>query len=199
MIDLLEEIKNKYSKKNIQSLCTKLQKKCSFKSENDIDNLKNLAFWMYILGDTDNTLKLIDLTKDVDFDGKYNIWDYIHTMWALKSRILREKGDVDEAKKVSSAITLNDLTPNKFFDTPEKIKSYRENFIKRTTYEGIGYHEEIENELSNGDIKGANVWRLGSIMKYIRYKEEGIYPDLIEKDDLIEKEINEFIDIVKRT
>ncbi|WP_286966054.1 DUF6707 family protein [Flavobacterium sp. UBA4854] len=197
MIDLLENIKNKYSKKNVQSLCKKLQKKCSFKSENDISNLTDLAFWMYILGDIDNAEKLIDLTKEVVFDGKYNIWDYIHTMWALKARILREKGNIEVAKKISATITANDRKLNKFFDTSEKMERFREDFIKRTTYEGIGYHEEIESELSNGDIKGANIWRFGSIMKYIRYKEEGIYPDLIEKDNQIEEEINEFVKILK--
>jgi len=152
---------------------------------------------MYIYGDKENALKLIDLTKEVAFDGKYTIWDFIHCMLALKARILKEKGNTTEAQKIIEAIIANDLTPNKLFDTQEKMKNFRAKRINRTTYEEIGYKEKIESDLSNGDIKGANIWRFGSIVKYIRYKEEGVYPDLVEKDDLIEKEIQEFIEILR--
>lgn len=197
MTELLENIKSEYSKKIIISLCNKLQKKCSFNSENDIRNLKNLVFWLYILGDTENSRRLIDLTANVVFNGKYNIWDYIHGMWALKARILREKGDTAEAQKIIGAIIANDLTPNKYITTFEEMRNHRADQIKRTTYEGIGYKEKIESDLSDGDVNGANIWRFGSMVKYIRYKEEGVYPDLIEKDDLIEKEIQEFIEILR--
>ena len=40
---LMESIKAKIDKKNVQSLCNKILKKCSFKSETDLDNISNLA------------------------------------------------------------------------------------------------------------------------------------------------------------
>ncbi len=200
MTELLENIKNKYSSKKIKSLCTKLQKKCSLNSGNDLCNLQNLAFWMYILNDIQNAIKLSDITKDMVFNGKYSIWDHVHCIWALKARVLREESNVEEAQKIINMIVENNLKPNKFFTTKEAMLESEEAFRKeRITHDQIIYKEEIERDLSEGDIKGANEWRFSSMIKLIRYKEEGVYPDLIEKDDLIEKEIQEYINILKDT
>ena len=64
--ELIERISNTVEKKKVKSLCNKILKKCSFKSENDLRNISSLATWLYI----------------------YGFYDEM----CLKSRVLRERG-----------------------------------------------------------------------------------------------------------
>ncbi|WDF64196.1 DUF6707 family protein [Flavobacterium sp. KACC 22763] len=197
MKELFENIRLKHQNKIVTSLCKKLQEKCSFNSEKDIRNLNDLAFWIYIIGDLENAIKIIDETTNVSFNGKYNVWDYIHNLWMLKVRILRERGNLSEANKIIEKIIEHDLIPNEVFDTKEKKERLREKIINRTIYSEINCKEEIESSLIDNDIKEANNWRFIAIIKMIRYKEEGVYPDLIQKNQLIESDIYDYINILK--
>ena len=46
-------------------------KKLSFKSVRDIENVADLALWLYIYDYYDYALKVCDLIKDVPFTGNY--------------------------------------------------------------------------------------------------------------------------------
>lgn len=197
MKELFNNIKAKHQNKMVISLCDKLLKKCSFNSEKDVRNLTNLAFWVYIIGDLENSVRIVDQTTNIIYNGKYNVWDYIHTLWMLKVRIFREEGNLSEAEKIIEKIIEHDLIPSGVFDTKEKKARMREKIINRTTYNEINCKEEIENSLADHDIKEANNWRFIAITKIIRYKEEGVYPDLIQKDQLIESDIYDYINILK--
>lgn len=48
MQDIIEKIINKVDKKKVQSCCKKILKKCSFGSTRDLDNVTELATWLYI-------------------------------------------------------------------------------------------------------------------------------------------------------
>ena len=100
MNTLLENIANNIPKKNIQSLTKKLLKKCNLKSMKDIENLQDLALWLYIYNYYDEAIQICNLVQDVEFDGNYTFWNYIDSLHCIKARILREKGMRSDAKKL---------------------------------------------------------------------------------------------------
>ncbi|HBZ52442.1 MAG TPA: hypothetical protein DEO82_01580 [Eubacterium sp.] len=95
---LMESIKAKIDKKNVQSLCNKILKKCSFKSETDLDNISNLAVWLYIYECYDEMFAVCDLVKDYKFANDYFLWDCPDTCMCLMARVYREQGELDKAK-----------------------------------------------------------------------------------------------------
>lgn len=48
MQEVITGIQQKVDKKTVQSLCKKVLKKCSFNSQNDLYNLVDIAYWLYI-------------------------------------------------------------------------------------------------------------------------------------------------------
>ena len=74
MQNVITGILEKSDKKKVQSLCKKILKKCSFNSQSDLYNIVDLAYWLYIYGETDDSIQVCDLLKDLEFTGNYNLW-----------------------------------------------------------------------------------------------------------------------------
>jgi hypothetical protein len=192
MESLFEEINSNCENKKVKSLCNKLNKKLSFKSGKDIENLCHLVYWLYILDKIELAKKCIQLTHEIQFNQNYNVWDFIHVIWGLEIRILQQ----DKNKKLIDEIIIemdNNLKIPTKIETAERAQIRENKRRERFTLETITNKKQIEDDLSKGDIKNANEWRFISLFSLIGYTETGFYPKLNSEKDKIEKIIQKYI------
>ena len=190
---IFERIKEKCQKKKVISLCNRLSKKCSFKSGKDIENLCHLAYWLYVYDEKELAMNCIALTQDIPFDMNYNVWTFIHAMWGLKMRLLREQGQADDAQKIAETMNSHFLTPDKVFNTVEKVQQFEEKRRTRFTYESTIREQDIERDLKENNLNFANERRFVALFGMIGNIETGFYPFLNEGKARIEEKITEYI------
>ena len=191
---LFEEIMESHKEKKIISLCKKLIKKCSFTSGADATNLCELAYWLYVVGDDDNALKVCELTNiDIPAKINYNVWDFILFIWGLEAHIYNEKGKtadkefrVEQMKKVWS-------TPKNSNDTEEKAWAFMQKILNRQTFESVCNVKEIEENEAADDKKSADSYRFIALYSMISYGITGFCPDLVKNNDKLKTKIREYI------
>ena len=191
LTSLFEEIKEKCLNKKVTGLCNKLIKKLSFSSGSDAENLCHLAYWLYVLEQTESAERCIDLTHNLVFDQNYNVWAFIHQMWGLEIRILREKGENEKAESISKTISEHHKIPlQSSKETQEhcdkREAARRENF----TFADTSKQEKVNNA---GDDRRTNDWRFIALLGLIGYTETGLYPHLSKDRKIIEQTISEYI------
>jgi hypothetical protein len=191
------QIKNKCQKKKVISLCNKLSKKCSFKSGADTESLCHLAYWLYIYGEKEFAVRCIKLTYDVPFDMNYRVWDFIHAMWGLGMRLLREQGKEAKAQKIADTMNAHFLIPNNIF-TSESMPAREERRRSRFTYEDATCKDKISLYLESGKQNDANQWRFVALLGMIGNTETGFYPLLNESKQQIEEKIAEYIEELRK-
>lgn len=180
MNEIIQKILDKVDKKNIQSVGKKLLKKCSFKSQKDMDLLAEFALWLYVYGYMDDVVEVCDIVKGVEFDGNYTLWGNFDTLHCLKARVLRERGDIREAKKMITFVNQ--------YRSPHLYKNGVEYFM-------VTVDKNIESHLARNSKAGARGWRLLKLELAITYKEGGHYP---VSDVELEKIIREMITILSQ-
>ena len=191
---LFEEIMESHKEKKIISLCKKIIKKCSFTSGADATNLCELAYWLYVVGDSENALKVCELTNiDIPTKINYNVWDFILYIWGLEAHIYNEKGKtadkefrVEQMKKVWS-------TPKNSNDTEEKAWAFMQKILNRQTFESVCNVKEIEENEAAGDKKSADSYRFIALYSMISYGITGFCPDLVKNNDKLKTKIREYI------
>ncbi|WP_239255696.1 DUF6707 family protein [Listeria ilorinensis] len=198
-MEILEEISQQCSEKKIIQLSHKLAKKCSFKSGADMENLCHLVYWLYVYGYDDLTLSCISLTHEVPFNQNYRIWTFIHNMWGLEIRILKERGRTDLAQKITESIDAHYLLPTKLEPTVTKRKAMEERRRERFTYETVSNREQIEATLAESDVKSANTWRFTALLSMIGNTETGLYPALNESKGQIEGTVQSYMEILRQS
>jgi len=195
---LFEEIMESHKEKKIISLCKKLIKKCSFTSGADATNLCELVYWLYVVGDDDNALKVCELTNiDIPAKINYNVWDFILFIWGLEAHIYNEKGEttdkefrVEQMKKVWS-------TPKNSNDTEEKAWTFMQKILNRQTFELVCDIKEIEENEAAGDKKSADSYRFIALYSMISYGITGFCPDLVKNNDKLKTKIREYIECLR--
>ena len=195
---LFEEIMESHKEKKILSLCKKLIKKCSFTSSTDVTNLCELAYWLYVVGDVENALKVCEFTNiDIPVKINYNVWDFILFIWGLEAHIYNEKGKtadkefrVEQMKKVWS-------TPKNSNDTEEKAWAFMQKILNRQTFESVCDIKEIEENEAAGDKKSADSYRFIALYSMISYGITGFCPDLVDKGEKLNEKIREYIGCLK--
>ena len=196
-MQIFEQIKETCQKKKVISLCNKLIKKCSFGSGADCENLCHLAYRLYVYGEKQLAMQCIALTHDVPFTKNYNVWTFIHDMWGLEMRLLREQGKEADAQKIAETMNIHLLTPGKI-DTPERVPAKEERRRSRFTYEDTIKKEKIEYHEREGNATDANAWRFIALLRMIGNTETGFYPQLNEHKAQIEEKITEYIEILAK-
>jgi len=191
---LFEEIMESHKEKKIISLCKKLIKKCSFTSSDDATNLCELAYWVYVVGDDENALKVCEFTNiDIPAKINYNVWDFILFIWGLEAHIYNENGKtadkefrVEQMKKVWS-------TPKNSNDTEEKAWAFMQKILNRQTFELVCDIKEIEENEAAGNKKSADSYRFIALYSMISYGITGFCPDLVDKGEDLNGKIKEYI------
>ena len=195
---LFEEILESHKEKKIISLCKKLIRKCSFTSGADATNLCELAYWLYVIGDSENALKVCELTNiDIPAKINYNVWDFILFIWGLEAHIYNEKGKtadkefrVEQMKKVWS-------TPKNSNDTEGKAWAFMQKILNRQTFELVCDVKEIEENEAAGDKKSADSSRFIALYSMISYRITGFCPDLVKNNDKLNTKIREYIECLR--
>lgn len=180
MNEIIKNIQDTVNKKAVQSACKKILKKCNFKSAKDVGVLVELALWLYSYGYNEESILVCELVKDVEFNGNYSLWDCIDHLYCLKSRILREKGEVEESEKLMNYINQ--------YRNPELYKNTMEHFTTTIDY-------NIQSCLKSNSKSGAKKWRLLKLELAIAYREAGKYP---VSDGDLEKIIKDLVEILSQ-
>lgn len=181
MTETIQNIMNSTDKKRIQSYCKKVLKKCSFKSAKDMKNLSGLVIWLYIYEMYDEILNIVELIKDVQFTGNYTLWEGFDTIYSFKARVLRERGELEEAKEIIDFVNQY-RAPHLYCNLVDWFNNTLELNIKNAI--------EQFNSKAN-----AIAWREVKLECAVRYREAGQFPI---SDDELEKVIHEQIEILSK-
>ena len=190
---ILETIKQECPKKKVISLCNKLLKRGSYKSAADSESLCHLAYWLYIYDRADLAMACIAPTHRIECFGDFGVWTFLHAMWGLEIRILRERGDNAHANEVAATMDGQLLMPTLLKDTPEKKAAHEAKRRARFTYESVTRQDSIQPHVEAGNQTRANAWRLVALLGMIGDTETGLYPNLNERKEDIEVKIAEYI------
>lgn len=180
MQEVLTGIQQKVEKKRVQSLCKKVLKKFSFNSQNDLYNLEEIAYWLYIYDYYDEAIEVCDLFNDMQFTGNYNLWSAADGAFCLKSRILREREDIDESKKLVERINEH-RHPELYINN---VKWYRET---------LNINIQADDEYHTKGIYPG--WRFVKLKVAIKNREAGNHPI---SDEEFEQDIVVLLEYLKQ-
>lgn len=181
MKETIQSIMDTVDKKKVQSYCKKVLKKCSFKSVNDMHNLADLADWLYVYGYYDEILKIAELIKEIQFSGNYGLWDHIDSIYCMKVRILRERGEVQKVQEIIDFINQ--------YRAPHLYENVA-GWFNSSLEENIKMAREINH--SKSEEYG---WRIVKLDCALKYREAGQFP---MTDEELEKNIAEQIEILSK-
>ena len=194
--NIFEEIQQACTEKKIVSLCKKLQKKCSFTRGADIENLKDLAYWLYVYGHEEMAIRVCRYSHIEDpqpMKINFNVWDFILYIWGLEAYIYRKQGKESDCQERIDAMDRVWSIPTLHFDTVEKERANNQGIRNRLTYDVAISKKEIERCDSKSD---ANSYRFIALCKMIGYGVTGFYPQLEERKEELQKDIDEYINIL---
>jgi hypothetical protein len=180
MQDLIEKIAFSVDKKKVQGLCKKILKKCNFKSSRDLDNVVDLATWLYIYGYDEKAAAVCDLLDGIPFTRNYDIWHRVDTALCLKARILREQGEPDGREELLERINER-RDPKLYLNGADHYRNY--------------FDANIRSGESLNSKATANGWRLCKMRSAIYYREPGGFPI---SDEEFDRDIQDLVNILKQ-
>jgi hypothetical protein len=159
-MEIFEKIASDLSqKKNVITLSKGLLKNFSLNSKNDLESLKNLAFWLYIYNKKEDSIEICSIVKDYEFNNNFDLWTWIEYITALYSRLLREFNDIESSKIYSDKILQTYANDKKLLN-------------RLLSGKGL-YDEKIQLYEAENDIKNANIWRFLQFNKLCLIRELG--------------------------
>jgi hypothetical protein len=193
MENVFKEIMESCRNKKVQGICKKSNIKFSVKNGKDMENLCHLIYWLYILNEIELAKECIDLTHGIPFDQNYNIWTFIHYIWGIEIKILRNEGNNDNVNKIIQEMDKQLKIPTKI-ETSEKAEIRENRRRERIDLESVSNGKEIEDCLKDNDLKLANEYRFTALMRLIGYTETGFFPQLNKDKEKIENIIKNYIE-----
>lgn len=181
MTETIQNIMDKVDKKKVQSYCKKLLKKCSFKSTKDMKNLTGLVIWLYVYEFYDEIINICELIKNVEFTGNYTLWNEFDEIYCFKARILRKRGEVQEAQQIIDFVNQ--------YRNPHLYTNIVDWFLNTL-------EENIKNSIEQFNSKSMAIgWREVKLECAVKYREAGQFP---VSDDKLERIISEQIEILSK-
>ena len=193
-LSIFKEISKNCSQKIIRMYSSKLEKKVSFKSSKDIENLRDLTFALYVYDYIDFVEKIIKMTHDSfqNINPKDGfVKDLIFTIWGLEIRLLRKKNEIEKINKIIEEIDNWLKRPPR----TEKMENGRREKIILWEEDGkidITRSEMLKEWVEKGKTNEANKIRLLALSQLIGHTETGLYPILNENREKIETIMNEY-------
>lgn len=187
----LEQVMVRHQEKPIQSLCKQLDKSCSLTRQRDVERLCELAYRLYISGDLAGVWDIYCLS-DVAIPDRinYHHWNWLLHIWGLQARIFQQKGKASEAAAIVKKMKQVYSVPRKG-QTAAEAWTFFQKIASRTTYEAVCGQEKIAQAVAKGDKRSEQAYRLAALYGMISQGSTGLYPQLEEKRDLLEREIEE--------
>lgn len=108
-IDIINEIISKCSVGVILKNCKHINEKFSLTSAKDIGYVTELVTLLYICSMQEDAIKVCNLLNEVKFNGNYTLWDNVVNARLIQSRILRNLGQVGEARVLIEEIMVHEL------------------------------------------------------------------------------------------
>lgn len=143
-----------------------LNKKISFQSSKNMEELLELIKILYINGKFKECLECCKITNELEFNGNFAIWDFIHPIWQYHSLLLKIKGDNDASKAILKEIDEHYKVPiNALLNTPEKAYALYLKIRNRKELDSVTYQSKIEQ--SEGDVNRQLDWKFIALSKLI--------------------------------
>lgn len=137
--------------KRATTIINKLNKKISFKSASDLNDLCELVVLLYINDKYDEALEVCELTEDLEFNNDFRQWGVIHTIWMYHIRLLEESETQDlKINRIKELMDSHFKHSNKV-SSAEKVYDLHLKILKRTTVEDITYKDKISLAKTKGD------------------------------------------------
>ena len=169
---IIEQIAlDKTQNEKVISLANKLAKHLNPKSEDYMETLEKLCYWLYIYDQKDNVTSLCKTVDAMSFVREYGILTRVASITMLYMRILREQNKAEEIEAYIPRIM-------QYYD-------HRDRLLRniRKGYRLFGEDRIIDHEYHN-DEEGANALRFREVIELCRVREFGgseVYP--VEKAD----------------
>lgn len=191
--ELFESLQNHHKEKKIISLSKKLVKKCSFDSGSDIDSLCRLAYWLFVYGYESEVLSVCAITHNVEFPGKgkWAVWDFVMYMWGLEVHIYKSRNENEKANDIIRKMDNLWMYPPTLPHREAEQEMARRN---RFTLSYCSNEDKIVRETSE---TYANEWRLVALFQLVGYTSTGLFPNLSNEKDSVDRIVEEYIDKLK--
>ena len=105
---------NKSSRNKIETkLATSLKRRFNPIISYDLSNLIELAYFQYVVGNTETSFELASLISDIKFANDFDIWTWVEYGLVLLSAIYKERSEENFANECTNKITarLNEDSP----------------------------------------------------------------------------------------
>lgn len=170
MLDLsiIKEIEECSTVKLIKKYCSKILKKFSVKSKNDMNNLSDLVTLLYVFDMYDEVKKVCEIMKDIEFDGNYTLWSHVEFIRFTTTRILKEQNRLEEVDSILSEVNAL-LDPTLFKNEATCLELYDKNIANA---EQFNFKSEARD------------WKLLKLKKMINFLEIEDFP--LNKENLAE-------------
>jgi hypothetical protein len=183
-MSIFQEIYKASQNKIEIELTSPLSKNFDLTSPDDLVSLIELAYFQYVVGNTNTSYELVKLVSEIKFANDFDIWTWVEYGLILQSTIHKERNE----EKLASECT------NKITASLEKSNPVNKKVFKRTL-NGDGIPDAYKEIEEAHDEESEYYERITLLMKLMLIREMGGGEDFtVERAD---KEIQENIERLK--
>jgi cell wall assembly regulator SMI1 len=160
--------------KSVKFVARDLTRTFNVKSNSSIEQLRDLAYWLYLFNRVDYA-RMICSTVDSEELGNAERDTWLQPLFILHCRILREEGDIENAKKQADKVLAN-------YATGQKL-------LRRLLKGSLLYDDKIKACEEENNVERANSWKFLQFIRLCFIRELGGSEEL--PVDAVEKQLCE--------